>query len=150
MRFSTIAIVASVIAAVSAVEYPFKDNGPCVQKCLDDIGKQVYPDFTSDPNNPHFMESLSFAHEKGTPKYTNYMAKTGMCYSNCPRPELDLYIAQFQPKTDWYLAQKNGGVAPTNTTSGSGPKPTNAAVGVSASGAFVGAAALVGVVAALL
>ncbi|GJJ77129.1 hypothetical protein EMPS_09488 [Entomortierella parvispora] len=150
MRFSTIAIVASIVAAASAVDYPFKPNGACVQTCLDSVGKDMNPNFTSDPNSPYFMESLSYAHDRGTPKYITYMTKTGMCISKCPQDQLDLYNAQYQAKADWYAANKNGGTAASgsatapapSTTSGTTPKPTGAASGVSASLGLVGAAAV--------
>jgi hypothetical protein len=38
MRFSVVAIVAAIVAVASAQElnplYPFKPDGPCIQKCL--------------------------------------------------------------------------------------------------------------------
>ena len=115
----------------------------------------MYADFTSDPNNPHFIESLSYAHDRGTPKYTTYMTKTGMCISKCPQSELDFYNEQYQAKADWYNANKNGGTAATGTapapavsgsapsgTSGAAPKPTSAASNVAASAGLIGAAAI--------
>ena len=129
----------------------------------------MYADFTSDPNNPHFIESLGYAHDRGTPKYTTYMNNAGLCMVPCPKDQLDFYSSQYSAKTDWYKAHKNDATATTspgapatgsaNTTSPGGPattttsgavtQPSNAATAVSASGALVGAAALAGAVAAL-
>ncbi|KAI1317407.1 hypothetical protein EDD11_008471 [Mortierella claussenii] len=111
MRFSVVAIVASVLAVANAYDYPFKANGQCVAKCLLDAGKGMYADFTDDPTNPHFLESLSYAHERGTPKYTTYMTKSGMCLTKCPTGELDLYNQQYGAKNEWYKAAKAAAAA---------------------------------------
>ncbi|KAK3806824.1 MAG: hypothetical protein J3Q66DRAFT_392877 [Benniella sp.] len=109
MHFSAVALVAAVALASSAqaVDYPFKPNGPCVSKCLNDAGKSMYSKFTDDPNSPYFFESLSYAHERGTQKYTDYMTKSGMCLAtaNCPKSEIDIYQNQYAEKSAWY--QKN-------------------------------------------
>ncbi|KAI7825379.1 hypothetical protein BC939DRAFT_448686 [Gamsiella multidivaricata] len=86
MRFSAVAILAAVVAVANAQSdaYPFKDNGACVAKCLLDAGLSMDPNFTDDPTNPNFLTSLGYAHDKGTPKYTAYMTKSGTCITGCP------------------------------------------------------------------
>ncbi|KAG0084205.1 hypothetical protein BGZ93_007313 [Podila epicladia] len=139
MRFSVVAIVAAIVAVASAQElnplYPFKPNGPCVQKCLDDAGSKLLPGkWTSDPSQPGFLESLGFAHDRGTPKYTSYMSETGMCIATkgCPMTEQDLYRSQYESKLAWYLDAKAKAAAAKSAAAGS----------ASVSG-FMGAAALV-------
>jgi len=120
-----------------------------------------------DPNSPYFIESLGFPHNRGTPAYTNFMAKTGLCNSRCPAEEQALYNQQYQAKNDWFVAYKNGGASatgapatasvsvpaktsgaaatnssPAATGSAPAPKPTGAASGVVASTGFIGAAAI--------
>lgn len=132
----------------------------------------MFADFTSDPNNPNFIKSLGYAHDRGTPKYTNYMTKTGLCISKCPQAQLNLYNEQYDAKNTWYLANKNGGTTepgvapsatgsapapgttgsasgapskPSGTSSGAPTKPTtppNAASNVVASAGLIGAAAI--------
>ncbi|KAF9082923.1 hypothetical protein BGX23_011958 [Mortierella sp. AD031] len=114
MRFSVVALVAALVAVSSAQDivdptYPFKPNGPCVDKCLNDIGKKLMPGFTSDPKDPKFLESLGYAHDRGTPKYTAYMNQTGLCISSCPREEQNLYSQQYKEKNAWYVEKKAGG-----------------------------------------
>ncbi|KAF9303098.1 hypothetical protein BGZ74_004355 [Mortierella antarctica] len=142
MRFSVVAIVAAVVAVASAQElnplYPFKPNGDCVQKCLDDAGNKMLPGkWTSDPSKPGFLESLGFAHDRGTPKYSSYMSETGLCIATkgCPMPEQDLYRAQYEPKLAWYLDAKAKAAAAAAAKS--------AAAGSAAVSGFMGAAALV-------
>ncbi|KAF9322815.1 hypothetical protein BG006_002036 [Podila minutissima] len=139
MRFSVVAIVAAVVAVASAQElnplYPFKPNGGCIQKCLDDAGNNMLPGkWTSDPSQPGFLESLGFAHDRGTPKYSSYMSATGLCIATkeCPKPEQDLYRAQYEAKLAWYLDAKAKAAA-----------VKNAAAGSAAVSGFMGAAALV-------
>ncbi|KAF9902180.1 hypothetical protein BX616_002017 [Lobosporangium transversale] len=142
MRFSIIAVLASVVAVTSALEYPFKPNGPCVSKCLMDIGKSMNPNYTDDPNSPYFLESLGYGHERGTPTYTTFMYKAGMCYQSCPKEELDLYQEQFQAKAEWYKKAK--AEAEAKGAAGDGANKPSAANGlVAGSSAFIGAAAAV-------
>ncbi|KAG0253898.1 hypothetical protein BG011_006099 [Mortierella polycephala] len=130
MRFSAIAVLATVASLASAVEYPFEANGPCITKCLLDIGKSMFPEFTDDPNDPNFFKSLYYAHERTTPEYKQYLATTNDCNVLCPKAEIEIYMGQYTPKNDWYHANKPGGSpnATATTTSGSsnphGSKPT--------------------------
>ncbi|KAF9181262.1 hypothetical protein BGZ51_005565 [Haplosporangium sp. Z 767] len=160
MRFSAIAIISTVVAVASAQTggYPFKANGACVAACLDKAGKSMFPNFSSDPNSPYFIESLSYAHDRGTPKYMAYMTQTGTCISTCPKDEQDQYMADYQAKADWYAANKDsykpgsgGSAAPSASSSSGAPAPSNkpesaASSAVVAKG-LVGAAALMGAVA---
>ncbi|KAF9362784.1 hypothetical protein BGX34_005511 [Mortierella sp. NVP85] len=120
MRFAIVALVAAValVPSAQAVDYPFKPNGPCVAKCLNDAGKSMFPNFTDNPNSPYFIESLSYAHERGTQKYTDYMTKSGMCLatSACPQDETDLYQAQYAAKAAWYQENKSKPFTTTTTT----------------------------------
>ncbi|KAG0309703.1 hypothetical protein BGZ98_009461 [Dissophora globulifera] len=143
MRFSALAVLAAVVAVANAQTdaYPFKPNGPCVAKCLLDVGKTMYPDFTDDPTNAHFLESLGYAHDKGTPKYITYMTNTGMCIGSCPKEELDLYNSQYQAKADWYASKKGTTTSPTAAASPSS-KPSGASMVVGSS-AFVGLVSIV-------
>ncbi|KAI8347235.1 hypothetical protein B0O80DRAFT_465842 [Mortierella sp. GBAus27b] len=84
MRASVVALIAAVAAVANALDYPFQSDGPCVSKCLSDAGKSLYSSWTDDPNSPNFIESLSYAHERGTDKYRNFMTKAGMCMGPCP------------------------------------------------------------------
>ncbi|KAF9311261.1 hypothetical protein BG003_007598 [Podila horticola] len=144
MRFSVVAIVAAVAAVASAQElnplYPFKPDGPCIQKCLTDSGNKMLPGkFTTDPSNPNFLESLSYAHDRGTPKYTAYMTETGMCIatSGCSPAEQDLYRAQYEAKMTWYIDAKAKASASKSAAAGSA-----AVSGFMGAAAFVTAAAL--------
>lgn len=107
----------------------------------------MFPNWSMDPNSPYFMESLEFPHNRGTPAYTTFMGKTGMCNSKCPMDEQNLYKEQYQAKNDWYVAQKSASTAtgsasvPTKT-SAPDSKSTNAASGVAASTGLIGAAAI--------
>ncbi|KAG0360538.1 hypothetical protein BG005_010455 [Podila minutissima] len=145
MRFSVVAIVAAAVAVASAQElnplYPFKPNGACVQKCLDDAGNKMLPGkWTSDPSQPGFLESLGFAHDRGTPKYSSYMSETGTCIATkgCPPPEQELYKSQYEAKMAWYLDAKAKAAAAA---------AKSAAAGSAAVSGFMGAAALVAAVA---
>ncbi|KAF9301388.1 hypothetical protein BGZ74_006767 [Mortierella antarctica] len=154
MRFSVVAIVAAVVAVASAQEvnplYPFKPNGACVNKCLVDVGNKMLPgQFTQDPTNPNFMASLALGHDRGTPKYSNYMGETGPCLVKCPIEEQNLYSSQFQAKAAWYASKKAelAGNGTTTTTTAGGPAPTTpgAASTLKMSG-LVGAAAVMSAV----
>ncbi|KAG0076993.1 hypothetical protein BGZ93_004129 [Podila epicladia] len=155
MRFSVVAIVATVVAVVSAQElnplYPFKPNGACVNQCLLDTGNKMLPgQFTQDPSNPNFMASLALAHDRGTPKYSAYMGETGPCIAKCPTEEQNLYTSQYTAKTAWYASKKaelagNGTTTATTTASAPGPTATGAASTLKMSG-LVGAAAVMSAV----
>ncbi|KAF9082969.1 hypothetical protein BGX29_003481 [Mortierella sp. GBA35] len=168
MRFSVVALVAALVAVSSAQDivdptYPFKPNGPCVDKCLNDIGKKLMPGFTSDPKDPKFLESLGYAHDRGTPKYTAYMNQSGMCIMKCPAEEQNLYLQQANEKNAWYVEKKAGGTpgagnstaipsgGASATTTG-GAKPTGGAgsdAAANAASGLVGVVALLGAVALL-
>ncbi|KAF9433917.1 hypothetical protein BGZ76_008814 [Entomortierella beljakovae] len=156
MRFSVIALVATVAAVANAQSdlYPFAADGPCVTKCLLDVGVSMFPAFTDDPASPNFMESLSYAHSKGQPKYTAYMTKTGPCIGACPASEQEFYLKNYPAKQAWYDAKLNGGTTtagPTGTATtsfshpvptGSDPSPTSGAGSLVAS-SLVGALTLI-------
>ncbi|KAK3814949.1 MAG: hypothetical protein J3Q66DRAFT_343457 [Benniella sp.] len=78
----------------------------------------MFPNFTDNPNSPYFIESLSYAHERGTQKYTDYMTKSGMCLATagCPAAETDLYQAQYAAKAAWYQENKSKPFTTTTTT----------------------------------
>ncbi|KAG0196532.1 hypothetical protein BGX33_001561 [Mortierella sp. NVP41] len=168
MRFSVVALVAALVAVSSAQDivdpaYPFKPNGACVDKCLNDVGKKLMPGFTSDPKDPKFLESLGYAHDRGTPKYTAYMNQTGLCISSCPLEEQNLYSQQAKEKNAWYVEKKAGGTPgagnSTATPSGGasatttgGAKPTGGAgsdAAANAASGLVSVVALLGAVALL-
>ncbi|KAF9186833.1 hypothetical protein BGZ51_008748 [Haplosporangium sp. Z 767] len=155
MRFSAIAVLATVASLASAVDYPFKPNGPCITKCLLDIGKSMFPDFTNDPNSPYFFQSLYYAHERTTSEYKQYLSTTNDCNVLCPKEEIELYMSQYTPKHDWYHANKPGANTTTTTTGGSNPhggatstgtKPTETAQ----NSAAIVASSMVGTAAAVL
>ncbi|KAF9387541.1 hypothetical protein CPC16_006988 [Podila verticillata] len=153
MRFSVVAIVAAVVAVASAQElnplYPFKANGPCVDKCLVDVGNKMLPGvFTEDPSNPNFMKSLALAHERNTPAYTAYMTETGMCLSKCPADEQALYQSQYQAKTNWYQSHKANGTetSPDSTATPTGGAGAGSGASTLKMSGMVGAAALMGAV----
>ncbi|KAG0252603.1 hypothetical protein BG011_006876 [Mortierella polycephala] len=147
MRFSAIAIISAVVAVASAQTegYPFTPNGECVAACLVKAGTGLFPNFSSDPNSPYFIESLSYAHDRGTPKYTAFMTASGMCIGGCPKEEQDHYLADNEAKSDWYAANKD------TYQSGSGdspaPTPESAASSAVVAKGLVGAAALMGAIA---
>ncbi|KAF9298933.1 hypothetical protein BGZ88_003439, partial [Linnemannia elongata] len=115
--------------------YPFKPNGPCVQNCINTVGKAMFPNFSDDPKSPYFFESLSYSFESGSDKTRAFMTDVGMCQGKCPAAENDLYSAQFFDQKVWYNANKpkpTTGVptiptvptTTTTTTTTSGPVPT--------------------------
>ncbi|KAG0230394.1 hypothetical protein B0O80DRAFT_495785 [Mortierella sp. GBAus27b] len=137
MRFSVVALVAAVAAVANAQSdaYPFKPNGPCVAECLLSVGKKMDPNFTDDPTSPNFISSLSYAHDRGTPKYTTYMSETGQCIMKCPAAEQELYKEDYEAKATWYTNNKN-------KVAVSGASSTGLASGVVATVALLSAAAL--------
>ncbi|KAF8977577.1 hypothetical protein BGZ46_007268 [Entomortierella lignicola] len=161
MRFSVIALVATVAAVANAQTdyYPFQPNGACVKSCLLTVGKDMDPKFTDEPTDPYFISSLYYAHERGTPKYIAYMTKTGPCIAKCPQAEQDLYNKDYPPKNDWYLAHKNGGAAtssgaasPSATSSGAvtnGTATTSASAKSTNAGSGAGSLAASGLVGAV-
>ncbi|KAF9358632.1 hypothetical protein BGX26_001261 [Mortierella sp. AD094] len=136
MRFSVIAIVAAIAAVAHAQTdyYPFTPNGPCVKSCLLTVGKKMDPKFTDEPTDPYFITSLSYAHERQTPKYIAYMTETGPCVGKCPMEEQTLYNLDYPKKMDWYLAHKNGGTPPATTSASAGLTSSTAAGGSTTSG----------------
>ncbi|KAF9960165.1 hypothetical protein BGZ65_012688 [Modicella reniformis] len=140
MRFSVFALVASIAAVANAQSdaYPFKPNGACVASCLLTVGKKMYPDFTDDPTNNNFLTSLSYAHDRGTPKYMSYMSDTGPCIGKCPLEEQNLYKEQYDAKNTWYLSHKDG----ANTTASGAPASSGLASGFVGTVALLSAAAL--------
>ncbi|KAF9955311.1 hypothetical protein BGZ72_003834 [Mortierella alpina] len=104
MRFTIVAVAASLIAAASAAlpKYDFKPDGPCVEACTLKAGKELFPNFTHDQSSPYFLQSLAYDHDRAHPKYRDMMMSAGMCMGACPKAEQDLYRAQFQAKTVWY------------------------------------------------
>ncbi|KAG0333963.1 hypothetical protein BG004_000615 [Podila humilis] len=150
MRFSIVAIVASVVAVVAAQEaplnplYPFKPDGPCVKACNEEAGKSLFPEYTEDPASPKFLESMSYGHEKGTPKYTAYMGKAGMCMGKCPQEEQNLMRQQFNAKAAWYAEKKAAAeaAAAADAASKSGAAGSAAVSGIASVVAVAVAAAL--------
>ncbi|KAF9968939.1 hypothetical protein BGZ73_009008, partial [Actinomortierella ambigua] len=115
--------------------YPFQPDGACVAGCTNEAGKSLFPNYTQDPKSPYFIESLSYAFERGSPKTTEFMIKAGTCMQSCPQAELDLYRNQYNAKLAWYNANKGTQptVAPTTpapvvTTTTVAPIPTSAPV----------------------
>ncbi|KAF9586395.1 hypothetical protein BGW38_005826 [Lunasporangiospora selenospora] len=151
MRFTTIAAVAAVAAVAQAqiTDYPFPANAPCIQGCIDKVGKAEFADFSMDPANPNFMASLAFISERGTPRYSAFMGKTGPCMMSCTQQEQDDYRAAFDKKVQWYLAKK-AELAGKNNTKPDTANPNNktssantmVASGLAGAAAFVGAVVL--------
>ncbi|KAF9397189.1 hypothetical protein BGZ94_006378, partial [Podila epigama] len=100
--------------------YPFLPNGPCVDKCMNDVGKALFPNYSEDPASPYFWESMDLSYNRGTPATIQFMTDTGMCFgrSQCPKEELDLYSNQWTAQKAWYDANRppRTTVAPTPTT----------------------------------
>ncbi|KAF9138347.1 hypothetical protein BG015_002406, partial [Linnemannia schmuckeri] len=115
--------------------YPFKPNGPCVQNCINTVGKSMFPNFSDDPKSPYFFESLSYSFESGSDKTRAFMTDVGMCQGKCPPAENELYSAQFFDQKAWYNVNKpkpttavptvpTVPTTPTTTITTSGPVPT--------------------------
>ncbi|KAG0345559.1 hypothetical protein BG004_003583 [Podila humilis] len=141
MRFSIVAVIATVAAVASAQAtnpaYPFTEDGPCVKSCLLEAGKSLYPEYTDDPAAPNFLESMAYGHERGTPKYTAFMTKSGTCMSKCPKTEQDLYNSQFSAKANWFT-EKKAAATPSSPSSAN----TKTVTGLVGSAALLCAVAL--------
>ncbi|KAG0240711.1 hypothetical protein BGW41_006708 [Actinomortierella wolfii] len=122
MKFSVVALVASVVAVASAIDYPFAAEPKCIADCKMEAGKKIMADYTLDPQNPKFMESQAIEMVKGTPNYTRFMSESGMCMSKCTQEEQQAYMKDFAARREWYQKQTGTGGAPSGTSpSGSAP-----------------------------
>ncbi|KAF9975340.1 hypothetical protein BGZ73_001061 [Actinomortierella ambigua] len=141
MKFSVVAIVASVAAVASAIEYPFAPTGQCMAACNMDIGKKIFADYTMDPNNPNFLKSQELELVKGTPSYTRFMTEGGMCWSKCPTEETQAYMKDFPERRIWYQKQTgtftgtpSGAPQATYVPPNTKPTPTAGASALTVSG----------------
>ncbi|KAG0228499.1 hypothetical protein BGW42_002123 [Actinomortierella wolfii] len=152
MKFSVVALVASVVAVASAIDYPFAAEPKCIADCKMEAGKKIMADYTLDPQNPKFMESQAIEMVKGTPNYTRFMSESGMCMSKCTQEEQQAYMKDFAARREWYQKQTGSGGAPSGTSpSGAAPssqptdKPGSGASMLTVSGFAAAAAGAVAV-----
>ncbi|KAG0332428.1 hypothetical protein BG005_005449, partial [Podila minutissima] len=107
--------------------FPFQPNGACVAKCTSDAGKSLWADYSEDPKSPFFWQSLAFSYAAGSTNNIEFMRRAGTCMAMapCPKPEMDLYKAQYNAQRTWYNANKPVITAPPVTTIA--PTPTSTA-----------------------
>ena len=60
-----------------------------------------------DHTSPKFLESLSIMCTKGTPEYTAFMTKAGMCMVGCAGDDPEKFNAEFAGACTWYAAHKD-------------------------------------------
>jgi hypothetical protein len=82
--------------------------------------------WTIDHTSPKFLDSLKLMCTKGTPEYTAFMTKAGMCMAGC-KDDPELFNAEFAGACGWY-AQHKSDICDTNTaaTTTAAPATTTA------------------------
>lgn len=62
--------------------------------------------WTMDHTSPKFLDSLKLMCTKGTPEYTAFMTKAGMCMAGC-KDDPELFNSEFAGACAWYAAHKS-------------------------------------------
>ncbi|KAG2233453.1 hypothetical protein INT48_008859 [Thamnidium elegans] len=106
---ASIAIALTAATAVSAVcnsSYNVPTSGTCFTGCNVEAGNVFLPGWTMDPASDKFIPSLKLMCSKGTPQYTAFMSKAGMCMMKCSDPQ-ELFNNEFAGACGWYAEHKD-------------------------------------------
>ncbi|KAG0372017.1 hypothetical protein BGX24_000856, partial [Mortierella sp. AD032] len=127
MRLSAVAIAASLVAVANAQSayFPHPPEAACVAACTDRIGKAMFPEYNDiDEYGPHFIESLSYSYEIGSPNTLKFVPEVGKCFVACTGAELGKYGMQYSAKKAWYDLNKNSTPPPRPSVTIAPPTPT--------------------------
>src|SRR4051812_18288489 len=68
----------------------------------------MFPEYNDiDEYGPHFIESLSYSYEIGSPNTVKFISEVGKCFGTCSAADLGKYGTQYTPKKTWYDLNKN-------------------------------------------
>ncbi|ORX99567.1 hypothetical protein K493DRAFT_313157 [Basidiobolus meristosporus CBS 931.73] len=122
MRYSSVILGAAAVTAVSAVEFPFQQPGPCVEKCSSEAGKKYFHEYTQDQNSKYFVQSFSLLCDESNPNKKNFYTDSLDCLikDNCPSNEVQLSMHQEKAICEWYAKQ-----IAASSSEASSDKPTS-------------------------